>query len=292
MMIAGDANVWHPHFRMRTRTRDSLVFPFVDLLISSCNLENWNPREQATHVAGGGLDCVFISGSCAVPVSVHSGDHCCGEAPVVLSSSRIRSFLVHCTFDCPPPPPRGPFGEGPSGGLFLFSGAWELTLLLCAHHVLVQWSARLDALLCGPLPREANRSPIVDDIFNSLLTILRHHAPSQRQHPRRRQPAWWTAWWSSECFEACVARNGAWRGFRRTQEPRDRIWFLRRTDPCPPYCEELPKFILVPVARPCCQSFPRESTRRRQCSSPHFPLGPVPTRPDTLCPLASRAGSS
>ena len=48
MIIAGDANVWHPHFRMRTRTCDSLVLPSVDLLISSCNVEIWNPREQDT----------------------------------------------------------------------------------------------------------------------------------------------------------------------------------------------------------------------------------------------------
>ena len=47
MIIAGDAHC------------DSLVFPFVDLLISSCNLEICNPREQAAHVGGGGLDCVF-----------------------------------------------------------------------------------------------------------------------------------------------------------------------------------------------------------------------------------------
>ena len=82
MIIAGDANVWHPHFRLRTRHCDALVLPFVDLLISSCTLEICNPREQATHVGGGGLDCVFISRSCAVLVRVHSGDHCCDEAPV------------------------------------------------------------------------------------------------------------------------------------------------------------------------------------------------------------------
>ena len=105
MIIAGDANVWHPHFRLRTRHCDSLVLPFVDLLISSCNLEICNPREQATHVGGGGLDCVFISRSCAVPARVHSGDHCCDEAPVCCPLLGSDHFL--CVAQ-PIPLPLGP----------------------------------------------------------------------------------------------------------------------------------------------------------------------------------------
>ena len=123
---------------------------------------------------------------------------------VFLSLGPITSCALHNRF-------RSPWlhREGPNGGLFLLSGI--------GHSALLQWSARLDALLRGPLPTEASQSPIVDDIFNSLLIILRHHAPSQRQHPRRRQPVWWTP----ECFEACVT----WRDFRRTQDPRDRSRF-------------------------------------------------------------------
>ena len=92
--------------------------------------------------------------------------------------------------------------------------------LLRAHSALLHWSSRLDVLLCGPLP-VSNRSLIVEEMFNNLITILQEHAPSQRQLPRRRQPVWWT----SECFVACVARNGAWRDLRRTQDPRDRSRF-------------------------------------------------------------------
>ena len=61
----------------------------------------------------------------------------------------------------------------------------------------------------------------MDNIFSSV-TILRTDAPSQHTLPRRRQPAWWM----SECFEACGARNGAWRCFRHTQDPRDRSRFF------------------------------------------------------------------
>ena len=109
--------------------------------------------------------------------------------------------------------------EGPNGGFFLLSRIGHQPLLR-AHSALLHWSSRLDALLCGPL-LVSNWSPIVEEIFDNLITILHHHAPSQRQLPRRRQPVWWTP----ECFAACVARNGAWRDFRRTQDPRDRSRF-------------------------------------------------------------------
>ena len=65
---------------LSTRCCDAMILPFVDLLISCCNLEFCNPREQATHITGGGLEIVFTS-SCAVPITVHSGNQCCGVAP-------------------------------------------------------------------------------------------------------------------------------------------------------------------------------------------------------------------
>ena len=39
MVIAGNANVWHPHFTIgRSRSVGNLVVPFVDLLIALCGL--------------------------------------------------------------------------------------------------------------------------------------------------------------------------------------------------------------------------------------------------------------
>ena len=39
MIVAGDANVWHPHFNLgRSRSADNMIVPFIDLLISSCGL--------------------------------------------------------------------------------------------------------------------------------------------------------------------------------------------------------------------------------------------------------------
>ena len=97
-------------------------------------------------------------------------------------------------------------------------------------------------LLCGRLS-VSNRSLIVEEIFNKLITILQQHAPSQRQLPRRKQPVWRT----SECFATCVARNG----------PSD--------------CQELPEFFLVSLARSCCQNV-RQTFRQ----------GQSPTRPDCV----------
>ena len=82
MIMAGDANVWHPHFNLgRTRSVDALIIPFVDLLASSCGLRLCNPRDQATHLAGAALDLVFISSPCEAVVRVHNGVSCCSEVP-------------------------------------------------------------------------------------------------------------------------------------------------------------------------------------------------------------------
>ena len=46
MIIAGDANVGHPHFTLgRSRSADNMIVPFIDLLISSCGLVLCNPRQ-------------------------------------------------------------------------------------------------------------------------------------------------------------------------------------------------------------------------------------------------------
>ena len=62
MIIAGDANVWHPHFTLgRSRSADNMIVPFIDLLISS--------RDRATHNAGAALDLCFIKFASDCPCS-------------------------------------------------------------------------------------------------------------------------------------------------------------------------------------------------------------------------------
>ena len=63
MILAGDANVWHPHFNLgRQRSVDDLIVPLVNQLLSSCGLVLLNPPNVGTHSAGAAL--VWI-GSCS-----------------------------------------------------------------------------------------------------------------------------------------------------------------------------------------------------------------------------------
>ena len=66
---------------------------FVNQLISSCNLELCNPREQVTHISGRGLGGLYVSGSCAVSITVHSGNQCCMEAPACCPPKESNHFL-------------------------------------------------------------------------------------------------------------------------------------------------------------------------------------------------------
>ena len=118
---------------------------------------------------------------CSPCLRVHSGDHCCDEAPVCCPLLGSDHFL--CVAQ-PIPLPLGPSTRSERRPLPPLRD-WAPTLLR-ARGALLHWSSRLDALLCGPLP-VSDRSLIVEEIFNNLITILLQHAPSQRQLPRRSQ---------------------------------------------------------------------------------------------------------
>ena len=82
LIVAGDANVWHPAFSLgRSRSQDNLITPLVDLLVSSCGLSLVNPRDQATHIGGAALDLVFVSIDCPSTLHIHDGVSCCHQAP-------------------------------------------------------------------------------------------------------------------------------------------------------------------------------------------------------------------
>ena len=75
-LIAGDVDIWHPHFTgSRSRSCDVSVVP-LGLMISS-RLALCSPRDRATHTDGAGLDCIFLSRTLAVDVAVHDGVGCC-----------------------------------------------------------------------------------------------------------------------------------------------------------------------------------------------------------------------
>ena len=209
IVIAGDANVWLPCFSLgRSRSADNLVVPFIDLLISSCGLRLINPPDQATHVAGAAFDLMLISSHCPCSILVHSGLQCCVEArgccPLMGSDHYLcvaSAPLIHRPAHVQSqhlPPMRN----------------WSSTLLR-AYGDLCTWSGRVFYRLQGPTPDcPARRLGVVDQLYDQLLSVLSWHSPRPRMVPRR-QPLWWT----HECFSACVARNGAWRDYRRDPIP-------------------------------------------------------------------------
>ena len=85
---------------------------------------------------------------------------------------------------------------------------WKPTLLR-AYEDLLQWSRQIHILSEG-VDSTSDHGALLDDLFHDMVDVLHQHAPSQRRIRRQRQPPWWT----SECFAACVARNGAWRDCR------------------------------------------------------------------------------
>ena len=95
----------------------------------------------------------------------------------------------------------------------------------CSHPVstsapsaqlVLTWSGRVFSCLQGPTPDcPALCLDVVDQLHDQLLSVLSWHSPRPRMVPRRRQPSWWT----HECYSTCVARNGAWRDYRRDPNP-------------------------------------------------------------------------
>ena len=217
MIVAGDANVWHPHFNLgRSRSADNMIVPFIDLLLSSCGLVLCNPRDRATHNAGAALDLVCASSSSPVTVRVHDGDNCCSHAPACCPLLGSDHFLCVGTTSFP----RPEVSDVPRGIPLLRD--WRPTLLR-AFSQLSLWSEKilLQSSTEQPL-REVDRTSILDGLYTEMLSILTAHSPAPRQHShRRRQPAWWDA----DCLAACVARNGALRDHHRVRSEESYMRF-------------------------------------------------------------------
>ena len=116
MIIAGDAN-------------DPIHWSF---LLWTCSYHHAIWRFTPVN----GLDCVFISSNCTIPVRIHSGDHC-DEIPICCVT-RVQSLLVRCTTDSFEKIRRDASSSSQRLGL------------LHAHGDLLHWNSQF--LLCGPLP--------------------------------------------------------------------------------------------------------------------------------------------
>ena len=229
VVIAGDANVWHPHFNHpdHAMCQSSL---FWDLLMVSCRLELCSPPDRATHISGAGSDCIFISSGHVVDVVVHDGLQCCTGSPVCCPVLGSDHFLCAAGLSLPtrPDPVRGPTLPPLRD--------WR-PILIRAHAELLQWSARVHDLSASPVhPPEDS----LDGVLNEMIAILHHHAPAQR----RRQPSWWTP----VCHQACVARNGAWRDHRRAPSAANTGRF-HNARIFPSCCAQVSESVLVGLAR-------------------------------------------
>ena len=109
-------------------------------------------------------------------------------------------------------------------------------LFVSAQESLVRWACVVPQCLQSEPGGAARQSLQMNNLFSQLCNILWSHArppdrdtrsPTRNTHhnrPSRRQPRWWT----NECFRALVARNSAWRAYRRCGSLSDYSRFSHR----------------------------------------------------------------
>ena len=102
--------------------------------------------------------------------------------------------------------------------LFQLSETGNPYFLLLARSLI--WAAAVQS--CSePVVGLSQRCAKVNELFDDLVRILWDtarlmHPRPPPMHRQRPQPRWWT----DECFQALVAKNAAWRDFRRsTSQP-------------------------------------------------------------------------
>ena len=134
MIVAGDANVWHPHFTLgRSRSADHMIVPFIDLLISSCGLVLCKTGPPTLPVRP---LIWFVPSSSPVIVRVHDGDTCCCHAPACCPLLGSDHFFCVGTTSFP----RPGVSVAPSGIPLLRD--WRPTLLR-AFSQLSLWAKQL-----------------------------------------------------------------------------------------------------------------------------------------------------
>ena len=164
--------------------------------MASCQLRFCNPPNRATHIWGAGLDCIFISTSHAVEVTVHDGDDCCAVVPICCPLLGSDHFLcVTHGLTLPARPESDPSPSLPP------LRDWK-PILMRAHSELMWWSVRIQNV---GQQHHQDRGAVIEDLFNDMISILHRHALFQWRCRRQRQPSWWTP----QNFEAHMARMAA-----------------------------------------------------------------------------------
>ena len=147
MIIARDANVWHPHFNLsRSRSCDVPIIPFLDLLMVSCRLELCNPPDW---IASSSLQVMLWMLWCTMG---------CNVAQVPLCVAQCWGQTISCASQlvCLFPLVRNQCVDQLCRRL----RDWRPTLIR-AHAELLQWSARVHDLCQSSPPRRH----LLDGVF-------------------------------------------------------------------------------------------------------------------------------
>ena len=156
---------------------------------------------------------------------MHQGDECCSLSPLCSPAPGSDQFL--CVFPFHVGDVQEPHRVPLARRNFPVVLDWE-PVLLGARAKLNDWETAMQELSV-PDSELPQRCATVSALFGNLVAILLDTAkslhPAVPNVPRhRRQPRWWT----DACYHALVARNAAWRDFRRSHLSEDYALFSSR----------------------------------------------------------------
>ena len=156
--------------------------------------------------------------------TVHQGDGCCSLSPSCCPALGSDHFLCHFSFPAVLQGQHVRHASGPADACPVVRD-WE-PIFLAARTELDSWAAAVQESSSEEVVELPQRCAKVSALFDDLLRILWDtarliHPRQTPMHRRRPQPRWWTG----ECFRALVARNAAWRDFRRSNLPADYVRF-------------------------------------------------------------------
>ena len=196
-----------------------------DLIRALCHdfgLRIANPPRVSTHRSGSCIDIVLVSRPLdVVDIVVHDGGTCGCQRdschPIVGSDHKLITFKIAVPPEAddvvPKPWPR--------------VRNWH-SVVQDLQPQLLQWASKLLNLRQGqPLPLPERRG-VLDLLYAEFVAIVwqaaEPHASSRSGGSRRPQPDWW----DDACYELLVARNAAWRQWRREQTSSARETFRQK----------------------------------------------------------------
>ena len=224
LVLAGDCNVYLAEVMgpERERSNEPQLRDLIRALCHDFGLRIANPPRVSTHRSGSCIDIVLVSRPLdVVDIVVHDGDTCGCQRdschPIVGSDHKLITFKIAVPPEAddvvPKPWPR--------------VRNWH-SVVQDLHPQLLQWASKVLNLRQGqPLPLPERRG-VLDLLYAEFVAIVwqaaEPHASSRSGGNRRPQPDWW----DDACYELLVARNAAWRQWRREQTSSARETFRQK----------------------------------------------------------------